>query len=170
VDELMRGTRHGRAVDVFRFIVVVHFGYGASPWFWRGAAFQAAGPLPAFQMRPQSWLTRLKHRLRPRDLIFETHPEVARRFYITGPDENAIRTLFDGQVLSQLTAVLSSNFNVEAGGGWLLVYKHLRADLKPENIPGFLEQAESLARIFLEGHRLRPQGFSGSVGIQVRAG
>ena len=169
VGELMRGQRHGRTVAVFRYIVVVHYGHGATASQWRVAAFQANGPLPTFQMRPQSWLTRLKHRLAHRDVVFETHPEVIRRFYVTGVDASAIRTFFDGQVLSQLTAVPSPKFTVEASGGWLLVYHHARWELKPESIPGFLEEAESLARIFLE--RAGPQSSYGSAsGMPVRVG
>lgn len=151
VDELMRGIVRGRTVAVFRYIVVVHYGHGASASLWRVAAFQAGGSLPTFQMRSQSWLTRLRHRLRPRDVVFETHPEVTQRIYVIGPDENAIRNFFDGQVLSQLTALSTDKFTVEANCGWLLVYKHTRrADLKPESIPGFFEQADRLARVFLD--------------------
>src|SRR5215472_262029 len=150
VDELMRGQLHGRTVAIFRYIVVVHYGHGASASIWRVAAFQTRGRLPTFQMRPQTWLTRLKHRIAHRDIIFDTHPEVMRRFYVTGPDQNAVRTFFDGQVLSQLTAVPANKFTVEGNGGWLLVYYHARATLKPETIPRFLEEAETLARIFMD--------------------
>lgn len=153
VDELMRGQRHGRTVAVFRYTVVVHYGHGATASIWRVAAFQTGEPLPVFQMRPQSWSTRLKHRLAHRDIVFDTHPEVMRRFYVTAPKQDAVRALFDGQVLSQLTAVPASKFTVEASGRWLLVYCRTRWILKTETIPQFLEQADALARIFVEHHR-----------------
>ena len=152
IDELMRGQFHGRTVAVFRYIVVTHYGHGASASFWRAAAFQASKPLPSFQMRPQNWFTRLKHRLAERDIIFETHPEVIRRFYITAPDQNLVRNFFDGQVLSQLTTIPSSKFIVEANGNWIVLYHHVRMNPKPESIPGFLEAADNLASIFLGRH------------------
>ncbi|HEY6972031.1 MAG TPA: hypothetical protein VJA94_22660 [Candidatus Angelobacter sp.] len=160
VDELMRGQRHGRAIAVFRHILVVHYGQGATVSFARVAAFQAGGHLPTFQIRHQSWLTRLKRRLRRRDIIFATHPEVTRRFYVTASDSNAVRAFFDGQVLSQLTTVPAGKFTVEASGTWLLVYCHGLRDWKPDAIPVFLEQAEILARIFLDRVEPKTHSFS----------
>ena len=162
VDELMRGQFRGKTVAIFRYIIVTHYGHGASASLWRVAAFQAPGPLPTFQMRPQNWFTRLKHRLASRDIVFETHPEVIRRFYITGADQNAVRNFFDGQVLSQLTTIPSSKFIVEASGNWLVLYHHVRMNPKPENIPGFLEAADTLAGIFLDRYP-KPSSGSGRV-------
>lgn len=150
VDELMRGQLQGRAVFLFRYVVVVHYGHGASITYWRVAAFWSQALLPPFQVTPHNWITRLKHALTHRDIIFENHPEVARHFYITSGDPQATRNFFDDQVLSQLTAVPSARFTTEASGNWLLVYAHGRANLKPEMIPGFLQQAEDLARIFFD--------------------
>jgi hypothetical protein len=167
VDQLMRGMFHGRTVAVFRYIVVVHYGHSAAASLWRVAAFHVGVPLPAFQMCPQSCLTRIRRHLTRREIIFETHPEVTRRFFITGPDKNAIRTLFDGQVLSQLTVIPATKFHVQASANWLLVYKRLGGDLKPEKIAGFLEQAQPLARIFLDRQAATPRFSSRESGIST---
>jgi hypothetical protein len=98
--------------------------------------------LPAFALRPEGALSNL---FGETDIEFKGHREFTRCYLLRGPDEPAIRTVFDDRVLAFFDANLG--WSVETDGRWLIVYTSKR-QVRPDDLPVFLEQAFGVFSVF----------------------
>ena len=150
---VMRGKVGGREVVVFDY-----FGADARESSTRHtlACFELPGAsLPEFSLQPGSPLHSVGLRLFGgyRDINFEHMPAFSQTYLLFGPDEAAVRELFErGPV-----AFFEKNcyWRAEGGGDWLILgcYKTEFGvgHLDPAGLPDFLEKAVQIADIFA-GH------------------
>ena len=104
-----------------------------------------ATPLPAFTLGPKGALHFLANLVGQADIEFTSHAEFAHHYFLRGPSEAAVRTLFDDKVLAFFDA--NPGWSVEAAGRWLIVYKPNRK-FKPQDVAGFLDQAFATFGVF----------------------
>jgi hypothetical protein len=123
---------------ILDYFYITFHGTGQMPHTQTITAFGLGNaPLPAFTLGPKGALHFLANLVSGRDIEFKAHAEFARHYCLRGPEEAAIRTLFDDKVLTFLDA--NPGWSVEAAGRWLVVYKPNRK-VKPQEVAGFLEK------------------------------
>jgi hypothetical protein len=72
-------------------------------------AFSRAGRnLPHFELRPEGWLQKLGEKLGLRDIDFDTHADLSRKWQLSAKDEADVRAWFSPGVLSYLETVDTS--------------------------------------------------------------
>ena len=72
------------------------------------------------------------------DIDFDDYPQFSKRYLLRGPDEQAIRQSFTGDVI-HFFEQLDEKWNIEAAGDRLIVYQRGKR-LKPDRYPDFLKQ------------------------------
>ncbi len=80
-------------------------------------------------------------------IAFETHPNMAARYWLRGPDREAIRSLFQPAVLDFFEKEAAAPVSVESAAGWLVVYRRNRL-VPPAEMSSFLDQAAAVAGLF----------------------
>jgi hypothetical protein len=77
--------------------------------------------LPCFSLRPEHVFHRLAGALGYQDIDFEHHPAFSEAYLLQGPDEAAIRSLFDEEMLGYFAR--HPGLCVEGEGSRLIVYR-----------------------------------------------
>lgn len=78
------------------------------------------------------------------DIDFDSHQEFSTQYLLRGKDEDAIRRLFNSEVLGLLGA--QPGWSVQATGGQLLVYRSHKTS-QPAEIPSFAAEALRIAGV-----------------------
>lgn len=142
VKNLMRGVKEGKEVLLFEYT----FSEGdavrnqtAVCWRLRADSF------PRFELGPEGFFQSI---FEGGDIDFASHPEFSNRYLLKGPDEQAIRGLFQPRVLDAFTS--RREFWVAQGDGeWLVVYRP-RITVRPtaDEVRKLLDEAFSLFAAF----------------------
>ncbi len=137
---LMKGVREGQEVWLF------DYEYASEDT--RDLHTVAAFPLredviPKFTLAPEGMWQRI---VGGPDIDFTSHLDFSNRFLLRGPDEEAVRALFQPRVLDALTK-LQGRLNVQGGGKWMIVFGP-RVKPEPERIRAFLDQALRVVQAF----------------------
>jgi len=103
--------------------------------------------LPAFFLRPENFIDKIGQMFGYEDIDFETHPEFSKSYLLQGKDKIRIRDIFTLNVLSFFERHKGKGMCIEGHGSTLLYYRQLIFH-KPEEIMTFLEEGESLHRLF----------------------
>ncbi len=146
VRNLMRGERQGVEVEV------VDFGYstGAGKHQRNHEQTLVCCRMPAqiaeFYLRPEIMLDKIGTLVGHHDIDFEHRPSFSQRFFLRGPNEAAIRSLFSERVLAFLENQ-TEKLSLAARGDMLVVYIAHR-QVKAEHLEAFLDKALSLAAAF----------------------
>lgn len=93
---------------------------------------------PVFEMRPEHFGHKLISAFGYQDIDFSMMPEFSSRYLLRGPNEAAIRSLFDSAAALFFTR--DANWLVEGGGRWLIMTLN-RNRLAPNELMDFLAQA-----------------------------
>lgn len=94
--------------------------------------------LPDFEVRPEGMFHKIGQAFGYKDIDFETHPTFSKRFLLRGPNEPAIRDLFQPALLDFFED-LKKGVCVEAGNNRLIFYRAGKR-LKPEQIRELMEE------------------------------
>lgn len=139
---LMRGTHGDLEVTIFDYRYVT--GSGKHSTTHRQTALVLAGErtaLATFSLRPENFFHKIGAWFGGQDIDFESRPDFSSQYVLQGPDESAVRRLFQGPILDFFEA--RPGFSVECDGSRLLVYRHnRRAD--PEEVSEFLSQGRQI--------------------------
>jgi hypothetical protein len=101
--------------------------------------------LPRFRLSPERPLGKIASALGLRDVDFASHPGFSRSYYLNTEDEAAVRRLFSTEVLNFFEG--HPGWQVEGRGDTLIVYR-FRSSVGAEELPGFAQSAEDVARAF----------------------
>jgi hypothetical protein len=137
---VLSGEIEDLIVHVFDFSYTIRSGKNNRTYRQTVVVFGGtATGMPAFALAPERFGHRIAEKLfGMQDIDFEAYPEFSRRYRLSGADEAAIRARFDASLLEFLER--QDRLNLEAGGGWLVVFRQGRR-VKPEGIGAFLEEA-----------------------------
>lgn len=114
------------------------------------AAFQLLEQnLPEFSLRPEQLIHKLGGMLGYQDIDFDDSPKFSARYLLRGPDEDAIRSLFDKDAREFFED--HEPYCVEGGGRWLIVYRRDRR-LRAAQLDDFLKEAFEICTLFAIRH------------------
>ncbi|MCI0354976.1 MAG: hypothetical protein L0099_08065 [Acidobacteria bacterium] len=145
---LMRGHAGGGQALLFDFEYTQGAGKYRQTYIQTVAAFRLKrGVLPGFQLGPESVLHKVGALFGYQDIDFDSHPQFSSRFLVRGPDENAIRAVFDPGVLGFFEGLeKGQRWWVEGQGEWLIAYRWAE-ETKPARLRQFLEEASAIATL-----------------------
>lgn len=114
-------------------------------------AFAApADSTPDFRMTPADALDGTPMASDTTPIHLDSASDFGHRYLLHAKDEIAIRAFFSPSFVERLTASdPEANWSIEKAGRWLLVYRH-NALFPPQAIPEKWQQAQALAKLFLE--------------------
>jgi hypothetical protein len=141
----LQGKAGGTELNIFDYRYIV--GHGKHQQTVSQSVFVARSEgmnLPLFSMRPESIWHKLGNLFGLHDIDFESHPIFSRRYLLKGPDETAIREVFQPPILEYFEA--HQGLNVE-GIGDLLIYSTYKR-LKPEKIRDFMAEGFAILKLF----------------------
>jgi hypothetical protein len=145
IRNIMAGHRDGLAVTFFDH----SYRQGKTSTRQTVAAFTQDFWFPQFEIAPQNVVYRLGNMILHRDIRFESHPELSKRFRIRSVDEQKIRELITPALLSFLEGIDSSaKWDIEGSGKTLVIYR-VGKRTKPEEFPEFVEQTTGMAKTFM---------------------
>ena len=111
--------------------------------------------LPAFLLFPETLLAKMGKMFGRADINFPDSPEFSRKYILRGDDEAAIRALFTPALRQALER--QDRLTIEGAGPLLFIFRKGRR-LKPDQLPGRIEQDKRIAALFFEGQAARPAG------------
>ncbi len=120
------------------------YGWGQASYTTVAAFRLSGGSLPAFHMRPEGLMMKIRAKLGEQDIDFESHPDFSSRYLLQGADESAVRKLFNSDILQYFSQ--EHAWSVEALGEDLLIYR--ASSVSPAHLGQFLEQASGIAQLF----------------------
>lgn len=143
---LMRGEAGGLAVSIFDYRFTTGSGKHKHTTKQTVICFQFDEPsLPLFSLRPESFWHKVGGWLGMKDIDFDSHPRFSSAYYLQGPDEAAIRRLFEPRVLEFFEKNLS--LSVEAMGQRLFHYTPgVRVD--PKKMHDFMARGFEILKQF----------------------
>lgn len=142
---LLRGSLDGMQALVFDYRYTIGGGKNSSTHRQTAAAFPLSRPLPAFEMRPETFLHKIGQAFGYRDMDFDSHPGFSKQYLLRGADENALRSAFHSGILGFFES--SPGWSVESNGRWLIVYKG-NARAEPAKLREFAQEARRIAGLF----------------------
>ena len=101
--------------------------------------------LPEFELRPEHLFHRIGQAFGYQDIDFESHPVFSKRYLLRGPNEAAIRSLFNSHVLEFFEA--TQGVSLEAKDNRLIYYRSGKR-IKPEEVRSFMEEGFCVFRLF----------------------
>jgi hypothetical protein len=99
---------------------------------------------PQFELRPEGIHDKVASWFGYQDIDFPEDPEFSSRYLLRGENEERIREIFSMPVRLQLRE--RTGWSAEGRGEWVGVYQGSRR-AKPEEISGFVQEAEQIAVI-----------------------
>lgn len=102
--------------------------------------------LPDFELRPEGMFHKIGQAFGYKDIDFDSHPTFSKRYLLRGPNEQAIRDVFDVDVLDYFEG-LKKGTCVEAGNNRLIFYRQGKR-LKPEQTREFMEEGFGVYALF----------------------
>ena len=122
VTNVLRGEARGIEVEVFDLGYSVGSGKPGTNRYLNAIAFFSDDlALPAFRLRPENCLDRLGGKMGWNDVNFDSHPDFSKRYWLEGPDEDALRSAFTARILDDFEA--HGGLTVMGAGDCLLVYR-----------------------------------------------
>lgn len=144
---LLQGSWRGHTMRYFEFVYTTGSQKDKNTHRLSVAAFSDEGQdLPAFSLHPEHLFHRLGDVFGMHDIDFERDPEFSKRYYLKGEDEAAVRGLFRSYVLEHLKRA-PRRWSLEGEGRWLVLWPGSNR-LKPDQVPGFLDEAATLYELF----------------------
>jgi hypothetical protein len=143
---LMRGEAGGLAVSIFDYRFTTGSGKSKHTTKQTVICFQFDSPsLPLFSLRPESFWHKVGSWLGMKDINFDTHPKFSSAYLLQGPDEAAIRNVFNSKVLDFFEQ--NTSLSVEAMGDRLFFYTPgVRVD--PKKIHEFMARGFEILKQF----------------------
>lgn len=143
---LMRGEAGDLAVSIFDYAFTTGSGKHKRTTRQTVILFQFDAPsLPLFSLRPESFWHKVGSWFGMKDINFDSHPRFSSAYTLQGPNEEAIRQIFNAKALDFFEQ--NTNLSVEAMGDRLLYYAPgVRHD--PKKIREFLTRGFEILKQF----------------------
>ncbi len=101
--------------------------------------------LPQFALGPENFLHRLGQMMGMQDIDFDSHPVFSKTFLLRGPNEEAIRRLFNTDRLNALEK--SPTVSIEGQGDQLAVF-HANIRTQPDKLGELMNSGFEMYRLF----------------------
>jgi carbonic anhydrase len=101
--------------------------------------------LPTFSLRPKQTLHKIAAWFGYQEITFAGYPFFQRNYLLRGPDEPAIRNLFDEEVVAFFDGYLGVSAE---GSGPLLIFYRAGEHVAPERLRAFLEEGFTVLALF----------------------
>jgi hypothetical protein len=143
---MMRGKLSGRTAALFDYTYTTGGGKSAHTHRQTVLLLPDGGRgLPDFSLSPENFLHRIAEAFGYQDIDFPDFPDFSKHYLLRGPDEEAIRRVFNSQTLSLLGG--TTGWHVEARDGRLAVFREGRYTDAAE-IPSYASDAVRVAGSF----------------------
>lgn len=120
---LMHGSAQGVDVSIFDYQFTESGGEDSTTYYTTVARFRSLElDLPEFSLRPEGLFHKIGKAFGFKDMDFPMHPAFSKMFLLRGPDEAAIRALFDIPLIAALEPM--KGISVEGASGQLIFYRH----------------------------------------------
>jgi hypothetical protein len=149
ISNLIHGEINGTEVMIFDYRYTV--GGGKSPSTHSQTVICLRSDrlnLPAFSLRPENVLHRIGSVFGYQDIDFSESPAFSEKYLLRGPNEQAIRGVFNRRVLSFFEDFYINTFCTEADGNQLIYYRE-NDSITPDSIRSFLSRGFEVLNIFL---------------------
>ena len=132
---VMHGNAQGVDVTVFDF----RYSTGKSSFTTTVARFRTADlALPAFSLRPEGIAAKIGKAFGYQDIDIRSHPRFSETFLLRGAEEQAIRSLFDDELVGGFEQM--KGISVEVSGNQLIFYREMES-VPPPEIAAFFKEA-----------------------------
>ena len=101
--------------------------------------------LPQFELRPEHLGDKIASLVGYQDIDFKSHPNFSKDFHLYGKEEDSVRRLFTGDLLSYLET--RKDWTIAGGGEWLVLFK-AQQTCSPEDYRAFMDATLGIARQF----------------------
>ncbi len=143
---VMTGDIAGIEAIVFDFLDAINMAESAGKFAHTMAAYRHNAALPFFNLGPVPILNR--YFSMPGFIHFESQPEFARRYLLSGADKDRIRELFSPALLKFLLDLPpNNNWQIKGDGGVLILYREGKI-VRAGEIRKFLDESSSIAKAF----------------------
>ena len=139
VRNVLRGAGQNAEVLILDYSYTV--GSGKHKSTYRQTAVCLESPdlqVPDFELRPEHLFHRIGGLFGYQDIDFGDYPEFSRKYLLRGPNEAAIRSVFDAAIVAHVESL--DRAYVEGHAGQLVFYRHAKR-VRPEEVRGLLEEA-----------------------------
>jgi hypothetical protein len=146
---VMTGNSAGLRASLFDYSYVTGAGRSARTTAQTVAAFARTGVAMAeFELEPIGMMQRIGEALVHKNIRFDTHPDLSRRYQLRSPDVDRTRELFTMGLLSYIEGLdPEKKWRLEGMGETLIVYRAGKR-VAPGELRGFLDEASSMAGSF----------------------
>lgn len=140
-DSLLRGQ-----VRCFDYRYVISTGKSSTPYnqtvFWANS--KSLG-LPAFEMKPETFLHKIGTFFGMSDIDFEDYPVFSDQYLLQSKDEETVRDFFEDRIFHFFSK--ESGWHIEADNFYFIMYKYNKL-VRPEDYSNFLEVCHEIYDIF----------------------
>jgi hypothetical protein len=144
---LMRGVANDLEVALFDYDYTIGAGKRQQTVSQTVVCFRLGrANLPAFSLKPQTFLHKAGQWFGYQDINFESHPKFSGKYLLRGADEAAIRELFTDDVLSWYEGA-GNNLCTE-GSRDLLLFHRQGKRIDPKDVRGLLEDGFAVLGLF----------------------
>ncbi|MEM1222592.1 MAG: hypothetical protein AAGH40_07485 [Verrucomicrobiota bacterium] len=99
--------------------------------------------LPEFSCKPERFFHRLADLFGQEDINFGDYPNFSKSYRLTGSNEEAVRSIFNSDVIEMLETKVDNPWSVDAGGNWIAIYRPSKR-IPPEQWSEFLLETTTL--------------------------
>ena len=146
VFNLMEGRSQDIDLRIFDYTYTVGGGKNSQTFKQTVALFQSDPlRLPGFALRPEHFFHKIGSAFGFKDIDFDEHPQFSSKYLLRGADEDAIRALFDDQIMGYYEA--HEGLSTEGERDVLLFYRQSKRP-KPEELHTFMEDGFAVFAIF----------------------
>ena len=141
--DILRGNVDEREIIIFNYTYTTGSHKSSTTHYHTVAAFRV--DLPIFTLKPEKMLQKIGAALGMQDIDFDNYPAFSSAYQLSAEDESVVRRIFAAPILRYFSA--NKDWRVEAGGGWLIVYKKYFLDTLVD-YSKFRDDASEIATLF----------------------
>jgi hypothetical protein len=146
-------TGQYRELPLYVFDYQYKTGSGESSHGWRQTVVAVClnkRVLPAFLLRPAKWLEKISQFRGKERISFNLHSDFEKMYFLSGCDEDPVRSLFPDQVISYFEN--HPGWTIEGKDDKLIAYR-LSRRVKPEDLATFLQECYEIFALFKTNRR-----------------
>lgn len=146
VRNLLHGYRDNAEITLFEYYFVENHGQSIQNFNLTVLLLRSKYlGLPYFSLCPEDVFHKLEEIIGQKDIDFDSHPQFSKYYVLTGPDENAVRKLFNDNILNYLEN--NKGLCIEGLEDHLLVYRK-GIHISPERFQSLLFEGLTVLRLF----------------------
>ncbi len=147
ISNLMSGKTEDLALKIFDYRYRIGSGKNSTTHFHTIVHVRSSlMNLPAFSLTPESVFHRIGDFFGMKDIDFDMYPEFSQQYLLKGPEEEAIRKLFNREKLTFFTD--NPQFSVEGQNDEMIIFKS-RGRVKVPELQQFFKESLRISHLFM---------------------